>query len=154
MDVSANRPAKALDFEIAIWRNMPDSVKAGTRPKATREVILNSALELFREQSFESTTMREIARNAGVALGAAYYYFESKDAIVLAFYEHAQQEMAPLLEHALSSTRDLRERLRGLITVKLEYFAPSRRFVGRTQRPYESREPPLSLRRAHPRDPG
>jgi AcrR family transcriptional regulator len=31
--------------------------------------------------------MREIATSAGVATGAAYYYFDSKDAIVLAFYE-------------------------------------------------------------------
>jgi AcrR family transcriptional regulator len=35
--------------------------------------------------------MRDIAREAGMALGAAYYYFESKDAIVMAFYERANR---------------------------------------------------------------
>lgn len=108
---------------------MPDSVKV-SKSKATRELILNSALDLFREEGFESATMRDIARNAGVALGAAYYYFDSKDAIVLAFYGRAQEEMTPRLESALASARDLRERVRGLIAVKLEYFAPSRRLLG------------------------
>ena len=37
--------------------------------------------------------MREIATEAGVALGSAYYYFESKEARVIAFYEQASDEM-------------------------------------------------------------
>jgi AcrR family transcriptional regulator len=37
---------------------------------------------LFREQGFEQTTMRDVAARVGVSLGAAYYYFASKDAIV------------------------------------------------------------------------
>ena len=36
----------------------------------------------FRERGFEQTTMRDIAGRAGVSLGAAYYYFASKEAIV------------------------------------------------------------------------
>jgi AcrR family transcriptional regulator len=109
---------------------MSNPIKAEPKTKATREVILNSSLELFRRQGFETATMREIASNAGVALGAAYYYFDSKDSIVLAFYEQAQQEMMPLLENVLAGTRDLRKRLRGLIAAKLDYFAPSRRLLG------------------------
>jgi AcrR family transcriptional regulator len=109
---------------------MQNSVRTVTKPKATRQAILNAALELFREQGFESATMRQIAGNARVALGAAYYYFDSKDAIVLAFYEQSQHEMTPRLEIVLASTRDLRERLRELIAVKLDYFAPSRRLLG------------------------
>ena len=87
-------------------------------------------MELFRQQGFEAATMREIAVKAGVATGAAYYYFDSKDAIVLAFYDQAQRDTEPQIEEALEATRDLRERLRRLIEVKLEYFAPSRRLLG------------------------
>ena len=47
-------------------------------------------MDLFREKGFEPTTMRDIAAKAGVALGGAYYYFSSKDAIVLAFYSEMQ----------------------------------------------------------------
>jgi AcrR family transcriptional regulator len=100
------------------------------KSEATRARILEAALALFREQGFEPATMRQIATRAGVATGAAYYYFASKDAIVLAFYEQAQQEMQPKIEEALASSKDIRERLRGVIEVKLDYFAASRRLLG------------------------
>jgi len=113
--------------------NISTTVKlTTTRPKseATREQIFLAALDLFREQGFDATTMREIATRAGVATGAAYYYFDSKDAIVLAFYDRAQKDMAPLLEDALAASKDLKERLHRVLRVKLDYFAPSRAFLG------------------------
>src|SRR5436309_13301933 len=109
---------------------MSDQVKTRTKSEETRERILQAALEMFHDRGFDSTTMREIAAQAEVATGAAYYYFDSKDAIVLAFYVQARRDMEPRLEKALSDSRDLRERLRNLITVKLDYFAPSRRWLG------------------------
>jgi AcrR family transcriptional regulator len=74
--------------------------------------------------------MREIATEAGMATGAAYYYFDSKDAIVLAFYDQAQADMVPELEEALARTKDLKERLRALLEIKLRYFEPNRRLLG------------------------
>jgi len=105
-------------------------MKAKTKSDATRGRILEAALQLFRDRGFEATTMREIAESAGVATGAAYYYFDSKDAIVLAFYDQAQKDMTARLEEVLAGSRDLTERLRGILRVKLEYFEPSRRFLG------------------------
>ena len=52
-----------------------------------------TALALFREQGFERTTMRDVAARVGVSLGAAYYYFASKDAIVGAYYDHVHDGM-------------------------------------------------------------
>jgi AcrR family transcriptional regulator len=103
-----------------------NEVKAPKKSGETRERILNAALQLFRERGFEAATMREIAERSGMATGAAYYYFPSKDSIVLAFYERASKEMAPLLEEALAMGTDLRDRLRRAVEVKLNYFEPSR----------------------------
>src|SRR6266851_693191 len=88
------------------------------------------ALALFRKRGFVNTTMREIAKEAGVALGAAYYYFDSKDAIVMAFYERAQEELTPRLEESLAGTTGLKERVRAVINVKFEYFNPNRSLLG------------------------
>jgi AcrR family transcriptional regulator len=96
----------------------------------TRARILDAAMELFRRHGFEETTMREIAAEAGVAIGAAYYYFDSKDAIVLAFYDQSQQELDPLIEQALASGKHLKDRLAALLDAKLKYFAPNRRLLG------------------------
>ncbi|MGA2736305.1 MAG: TetR family transcriptional regulator [Bryobacteraceae bacterium] len=95
----------------------------------TRTRILDSAMELFRRQGFEETTMREIAAEAGVATGAAYYYFESKDAIVLAFYDQSQQELEPLIDQAIAGAKGLKERLGALLEAKLRYFEPNRRLL-------------------------
>ena len=109
----------------------------------TRARILSAAMDLFRRNGFAQTTMREIASEAGVALGGAYYYFDSKDAIVLAFYGQAQDDLNPLLEAALEGPRDLGKRIRALIDAKLRYFAPNRRLLG-TLAAYADPEHPLS----------
>lgn len=100
------------------------------KSEETRRRILASALDLFREKGFAETTMREIATSAGMAVGAAYYYFASKEAIVLAFYEIAADEMAPRIEQALAGETHLDRRLAALIEVKLSYFEPNRKFLG------------------------
>ena len=105
------------------------SSTATPKSEATRRRILDAALSVFRERGFEAATMREIAAAAGVAVGAAYYYFDSKDALVMAFYEQAQQEMAPELDRILGGSRTLEQRLRGIIGQKMEYFAPNRALV-------------------------
>jgi AcrR family transcriptional regulator len=96
----------------------------------TRARILDAAMDLFRRRGFEETTMREIAAEAGVATGAAYYYFDSKDAIALAFYDQSQRELEPLLDQALAGGKHLRERLAALLEAKLKYFEPNRRLLG------------------------
>ena len=88
--------------------------------------ILNAALALFRQEGFDSATMRDIAQKAGVATGAAYYYYSSKDAIVMDFYQRSCAEMQPEIEAALENASGLEARLRELIRVKLVYFAPNR----------------------------
>jgi len=99
-----------------------------TTPKAeeTGLRILDAALELFRQEGFDTATMRDIARKAGVATGAAYYYYPSKDAIVMGFYQRSNAEMQPKIEAALSEVNGLEKRLREVIRVKLAHFAPNR----------------------------
>ena len=80
---------------------MPDrastrtEVKAAPKSEETSAQIVNAALNSFREQGFEAATMSDIAEKAGVATGAAYYYFPSKDAIVMDFYRRSCDEMQP-----------------------------------------------------------
>ena len=95
----------------------------------TRQRILDAALDLFRERGFNAATMRDIAARAGVATGLAYYYFASKDAIVLAFYQRSRDALPALLEPA-QRERTLAGRLHAMITAKLEYFSPDRAFLG------------------------
>src|SRR3954470_12074360 len=101
-----------------------------SKAEETRGRILSAALDLFRERGFEQTTMREVAREAGVALGSAYYYFESKEAIVMAFYHQAQDSMLDVIDEALPKQKGLKARLRTIIDVKFQFFGPNRKFLG------------------------
>ena len=112
------------------------STKSSTKKsEETRARILEAALAVFRERGFSNATMREIAAQAQVASGAAYYYFDSKDAIVMAFYERSQDEMVPAtmakLDEAINSTTSGRtevcwERFRRIPT-RIIRFRPSAR---------------------------
>lgn len=99
------------------------------KSEETRRRILEAALDTFRERGFERATMREIAAQAKVAVGAAYYYFDSKDAIVMAFYDRAQQEMVPAITSRLDFCRDFEARLRAVIGYKFTYFTPDRQLL-------------------------
>src|ERR671935_1437796 len=77
----------------------------------TRRQILETALALFRERGFEETTIRDIARRAGLSLGAAYYYFKSKEAIVGAYYDFVQREHLARSREAFARDAALRDRL-------------------------------------------
>lgn len=96
------------------------------KAEETRARILDTALRLFQERGFETTTMRDVAAEAGVATGAAYYYFRSKEELVMAFYLRTAEEEREPYDAALTATKDLRKRLRALITVKLGQFADHR----------------------------
>jgi AcrR family transcriptional regulator len=98
------------------------------RSEETRRRIYEVALAAFREKGFEETTMRAIAAGAGVATGAAYYYYESKEAIVMAFYAEAWASMQEGLGAAAEAGKKtpLEARLTRYVEVKLEAFAPNR----------------------------
>ncbi|MBV9074721.1 MAG: TetR family transcriptional regulator [Acidobacteria bacterium] len=117
---------------MTITTTANEAVRARSTPKAeaTRRRIYDAALEMFRDKGFEQTTMRDIARQAGVALGAAYYYFDSKDAIVLAFYqENEESGHQPTLD-AIAQEKKLRDRIRVVMERRFELLEPNLKFLG------------------------
>ncbi|GGO09500.1 TetR/AcrR family transcriptional regulator [Micromonospora parathelypteridis] len=62
----------------------------------TRERIKTVALELFTEQGYEKTSLREIAERLNVTKAALYYHFKSKDDIVASFVEDRLEQMDAL----------------------------------------------------------
>jgi AcrR family transcriptional regulator len=99
--------------------------KKAKKSEATRARVLDCALALFRKRGFDKTTMRDVADAAGLALGAAYYYFPSKDAILLAWYARNQSQ-----DEARLFTGTLRERLGRLTHGKLDTVKRERKLLG------------------------
>jgi AcrR family transcriptional regulator len=59
---------------------------AATAPNDTRQRILDVALDLFTEQGYDGTSLRQIAEQLGVTKAALYYHFESKEDILMALH--------------------------------------------------------------------
>jgi AcrR family transcriptional regulator len=96
----------------------------------TRERIYSTALALFRERGFDATTMRDIAAAAGMSLGAAYHYFPSKDAIVLAYYDRISKEHARRVTTEVAQKKSLGARLSVAFQSKIEILRDDRPLMG------------------------
>ena len=110
----------------------------------TRTQIFKSALQLFRERGFDSTTMQEIAKHALVVKSAAYYYFPSKEAIVQTYYETVQSEQERLCEEVFAGSKDLKARLTTALHSKFDLAKDDRNLLGVVFRYTGEPEHPLS----------
>jgi TetR/AcrR family fatty acid metabolism transcriptional regulator len=77
-----------------------------------RPEILAAALRRFLHYGLKKTTMQEVARDAGVAVGTLYLYFQDKDALVVGcadrFAESHGESVAALLAEKRPADRKLR----------------------------------------------
>jgi AcrR family transcriptional regulator len=68
---------------VAPRHRAPEDVE---QPASTRDRILDIAMDLFIDQGFDKTSLRELADQLGFSKAAIYYHFESKDHILLALH--------------------------------------------------------------------
>jgi AcrR family transcriptional regulator len=83
--------------------------------RQTRQAILDAALDLFAENGYFGTSLREIARAVGVRESAFYNYFPGKEALfhalIAAEKESHLEQLAPLLEGPADDPRAVLEQL-------------------------------------------
>ncbi len=66
--------------------------------QATKERILEAAERLFAEHGFAATSLRQITAEAGANLASVNYYFQSKEALILAVFA---RRLGPMNEERL-----------------------------------------------------
>lgn len=77
-----------------------------TKGETTRLLIEDTAIELFMEQGYHATSMRQIAERANLALGGIYNHFASKEEIFEAIIidKHPYKRVLPLINDAEGET--------------------------------------------------
>src|SRR5262245_36473809 len=63
----------------------------------TKERIVLAAMKLFHDQGYHATGMADILRAAEVGSGSFYYFFESKEAVLLAVLDKYVELLHPLV---------------------------------------------------------
>ena len=88
----------------------------GTRQRRrgnTRQRIQDVALELFAEQGYEKTSLREIAEHLDVTKAALYYHFKTKEEILVGIFEDLSRPIEDLIEwgrkqpHSLETKQEI-----------------------------------------------
>ncbi|MCZ9346480.1 TetR/AcrR family transcriptional regulator [Streptomyces sp. TRM76130] len=112
-----------------------DGTKQHRRRGDTRQRIQDVALELFAEQGYEKTSLREIAERLEVTKAALYYHFKTKEEILVSLFEDLTQPMVELIEWGLEQPRSLKTK-RELVhrySAALSGAAPLFRFMQENQ---------------------
>jgi AcrR family transcriptional regulator len=110
---------------------MPDSPRARGRPRGTtsqgletRRRLYETAVSLIAANGWERTTLRDVAKDAGVSVGLLYRYFPSKSAVIMALYDELSAEYAK--RGAQMPSGRWRERFLYALRTSLEVLNPHR----------------------------
>jgi len=108
--------------------------KKTAKAQKTREIILKAALEQFKEKGYGGTTMRDIAKQADVSVGNAYYYFQSKEEMILEVFVRSQRDAEIRNRETCRQTRSFKTRFLDLQFHRLDLLSEHRElFVVLTQ---------------------
>ncbi len=101
----------------------------------TRERIQQVALDLFAEQGYEQTSLREIADRLGVTKAALYYHFKTKEDILGSVLEDYLGEVNQLIDWARAqpSTAETRQEVIRRYAAVIDRRLSSMRFVQNDQ---------------------
>jgi AcrR family transcriptional regulator len=104
-----------------------------------RQAILTAARELFASQGYEETTIAEIARAAGVAVGTVYLYFQNKHDVLLDVCLALKAEVAQVIQSPAILALPLRQVPRAVIEATFRTSRKNLRFMNSFQ--VEGRSP-------------
>jgi AcrR family transcriptional regulator len=121
---------------------VPDNTRDDARDK--RQAILSAARELFATRGYDETTIAEIARVAGVAVGTVYLYFQSKHDILLDVCLALNEEVAQAIRSPANLELPIRQVPRAIIEATFRISRANLHFMGYYQIEAQS---PTELRR-------
>ncbi|HON38195.1 MAG: TetR/AcrR family transcriptional regulator [Desulfomonilia bacterium] len=88
-----------------------------------QEMIIDAALEVFREKGYANARMADIARRAGVSYGLVYHYFGSKEVLFNLIVGTWWNDLYSMMEREKASNADFRQKLVHIITFFLDTYA-------------------------------
>ncbi len=86
-----------------------------------RATILNQATQLFAEQGYAGTSIRELVERSECTKPALYYYFKSKEELFQQVVQREIDTVSELIRRSVSAPGNIRERLHASIASLIEY---------------------------------
>jgi TetR/AcrR family fatty acid metabolism transcriptional regulator len=98
-----------------------------------RQAILNAARDLFARQGYEETTIAQIARVAGMAVGTVYLYFQNKHDILVDVCLTLKAEVAQVIQSPEILALPLQQVPRAVIEASFRTSRKNLRFMNSFQ---------------------
>ena len=87
-----------------------------------RQEILAAAIHVFGKKGYAATCVEDVARQARLAKGTVYLYFDSKEEIYAAAVRAAVERLHALAAERMQGVQGLRRRLSVAISVRMEFW--------------------------------
>ncbi len=95
---------------------------------ARRQLILNAAIRVFAQKGYHQATMDDVAEQAELGKGTLYYYFRSKDEILLQLLEDNTREFFAEILQSISAEKRFIRMVRNVLFFYASYFSEHRLF--------------------------
>jgi AcrR family transcriptional regulator len=93
-----------------------------TKSDDKRATILDAAIGLFSRYGFKRTSIDDVAREAGIAKGTVYLYFENKEVLFTEVCRHVARVFLDRTEAAFDSDAPVVERVLAILRAKFTYL--------------------------------
>ncbi len=117
-----------------------------------RQELMASAAHLFNQRGYDATSMRDIAREAGMLAGSMYYHFPSKDDLIIATYEEGARLITEAVLDAIAHITDPWERLEQAAAAHMNTLFGGNNFSILLCADISRTAPPLRIRLIESRD--
>jgi AcrR family transcriptional regulator len=91
-----------------------------------RKEIFHASVHLFLEKGFNETSMREIAKAAGVGKSTLYDYYQSKDEILVSYFGNEIQKITQRAREIIQQNSSISEKLRKIMQMHLGYLVENK----------------------------
>ncbi|MBF8730970.1 MULTISPECIES: TetR/AcrR family transcriptional regulator [Pseudomonas] len=90
------------------------------QPTRTQERLYLAAVDLFAEQGYQNTSLRDLAARLGIGAGSLYNHIESKQALLFDLIEECMSDLLCLTRLKLKAAQGTRARLRAFVSAFIE----------------------------------
>jgi AcrR family transcriptional regulator len=100
-----------------------------SRGKERRRQLMDHATQLFADGGYHPTSVAEIVQGLGVGKGVFYWYFQSKEELLVEILREAQHDLRRAQQHSIGEETDPVRRIELGIRASLAWLAANRRLI-------------------------
>lgn len=103
--------------------------KVDKKLEAKMQAILQAAQEIFAERGYHGTSIKEIARKAGVAAGTIYLYLRNKEALFTALVDEIYEMVLSKIADRRKGVKDIKGKLQASMEAAIETLGKHRKLA-------------------------